>query len=192
MRIFIAGIDGYLGWALAQYLTSNGHEVGGADNFYRRAWVEEMGSCSAIPIARMKDRMQAFRSRFGKNLNFWEGDLTHYRFVERIFREFQPEAIVHLGECPSAPYSMIDVEHTKFVQMNNINSTLNLLFAIREFRPDAHLLKLGTMGEYGTPNIDIPEGFFKGNLAHSNYSYFPPEVNDQCAVSDQFPVPPTQ
>ena len=32
-----------------------------------------------------------------------------------------------------------------------------------EITPDAHLVKLGTMGEYGTPNIDIEEGFIEIN-----------------------------
>lgn len=161
MRIFIAGIDGYLGWALAQHLMTRGHEIAGADTFFRRKWVDEMKSWSAIPIASMEDRLRAFDRRFGKQLRFWKGDLREYRFVEQIFTEFQPEAIVHFGECPSAPYSMIDVHHTVFVQTNNITTTLNLLFAMHNIRPDAHLLKLGTMGEYGTPGVDIPEGFFE-------------------------------
>ena len=87
--------------------------------------------------------------------------LRDYGLVERIFREFEPEAVIHLGECPSAPYSMIDREHTTFVQMNNLTTTFNLMFAMRDITPGAHLLKLGTMGEYGTPNVDIPEGFFE-------------------------------
>ncbi len=161
MRIFIAGIDGYLGWSLAQYLTARGHEVAGADCFFRRQWVEEMGSWSATPIRPMKERLQAFKERFGKELRFWEGDLREYGLVEMIFREFQPDAIVHFGECPSAPYSMVDVHHAIFVQTNNITTTFNLLFAMRDIRPQAHLVKLGTMGEYGTPNVDIPEGFFE-------------------------------
>lgn len=161
MRIFIAGLDGYLGWSLAQHLTVRGHKVAGADNFSRRQWVEEMGSWSATPIASMEDRLRAFKDRFGKPLQFWAGDLREYGIVERIFAEFQPDAIVHLGECPSAPYSMMDVHHTVFVQTNNITSTLNFLYAMRDIRPEAHLVKLGTMGEYGTPNMDIPEGFFE-------------------------------
>lgn len=161
MRVFIAGVDGYLGWSLAQYLAARGHEVAGADAFLRRAWVDEMGSWSATPIATMKERLEAFRSRFGTDLRFWEGDLAEYDLVDTIIREFQPDAVVHLGECPSAPYSMIDVHHATFVQTNNIVSTFNLLFAMEKHRPDAHLLKLGTMGEYGTPGIDIPEGFFE-------------------------------
>jgi len=161
MRVFIAGVDGYLGWSLAQYLAARKHTVGGADAFFRRKWVEEMGSWSAIPIRPMKERLEAFKQRYGKELMFREGDLRDYGFVESIFRDFQPDAVVHFGECPSAPYSMIDVQHAVFVQTNNITTTFNLVFAMRAIRPDAHLVKLGTMGEYGTPNVAIPEGFFE-------------------------------
>ena len=161
MRIFIAGVDGYLGWPLAQHLASRGHEVCGADAFFRRSWVQEMGSWSATPIALMAERLEAFRSRYGKDMSFWRADLRNYAVVEQIFREFQPDAIVHLGECPSAPFSMIDVRHSVFVQTNNITTTFNLLYAMRDIRPNAHLVKLGTMGEYGTPNVEIPEGFFE-------------------------------
>jgi len=161
MRVLIAGIDGYLGWALAQHLTMRGHEVAGADNFFRRKWVEEMGSWSALPIRPMRERLQALKERFQSELRFWEGDLRDYSFVESLFRQFRPEAIVHFGECPSAPYSMVDVHHAVFVQTNNITTTFNLLFAMRDLEPHAHLVKLGTMGEYGTPNVEIPEGFFE-------------------------------
>jgi UDP-sulfoquinovose synthase len=161
MRVFIAGMDGYLGWSLAQYLLARGHEVGGADAFLRRQWVEEMGSWSATPIAPIEDRLRALRERCGTDVRFWAGDLREFAFVTEIIRGFRPDAVVQLGECPSAPYSMIDRDHAVFVQTNNIVSTFNLLFAIRDFRRDAHLVKLGTMGEYGTPNIDIAEGFFE-------------------------------
>ncbi|GIK43192.1 MAG: NAD-dependent dehydratase [Chloroflexota bacterium] len=160
MRVFIAGVDGYLGWTLAQYLTARGHVVAGADLFLRRQWVAEMNSQSAIPILPMAERLIAFRENFDRELLFREGDLRHYQFVHDFLVDFQPEAIVHLGEMPSAPYSMVDVEHAVFTQTNNIVGTLNLLFAMRDVTPEAHLVKLGTMGEYGTPNVDIPEGFF--------------------------------
>jgi UDP-sulfoquinovose synthase len=161
VRVFVAGIDGYLGWSLAQHLAARGHEIGGADIFFRRRWVEEMGSWSATPISPFVERRKAFKERLGQDLTFWEADLRRYDLVREIFAEFQPDAVVHLGECPSAPYSMVDVHHAVFVQTNNIISTFNLLFAMRDLRPAAHLLKLGTMGEYGTPNVDIPEGFFE-------------------------------
>lgn len=161
MRILVAGVDGYLGWSLAQYLAKRGHTVAGADILFRRSWVEEMGSCSAIPILPIEDRLECFRNRYGAELLFWHGDLRDYEFVEGIFREFEPEAIVHFGECPSAPYSMMDVGHSVFVQTNNITTTFNLLYAMRDVCPQSHLVKLGTMGEYGTPDVDIPEGFFE-------------------------------
>lgn len=161
MRVFIAGVDGYLGWPLSMYLIRRGHEVAGADNYYRRDWVQEMGSQSATPIRKMTERLEAFRENFSKNLQFFKGDLTDYTFVENTIKHFKPEAIVHLGEMPSAPYSMIDVKHATRTQINNIVGTLNILHAMRDICPDSHLVKLGTMGEYGTPNIDIPEGFFE-------------------------------
>ncbi len=161
MRVFIAGIDGYLGWSLAQYLTARGHEVAGTDRFLRRAWVEEMNSTSAIPVYSMEERLRAFEERYGKPLNFREGDLLDYSFLRGYLEDFQPDAIVHLAEMPSAPYSMMDQQHAVFTQQNNVIGSLNLLWAMREVCPDAHLVKLGTMGEYGTPNVDIPEGFFE-------------------------------
>ncbi len=161
MRVLIAGIDGYLGWTLAQYLTEHGHEIGGIDCYYRRDWVAEMGSQSATPISRMTERLQAYTEKFGKNIVFRRGDLCDYNTCLDLMRSFKPECVVHLAEMPSAPYSMIDVHHAVFTQTNNIMGTLNLLFAMRDECPNAHLLKLGTMGEYGTPNVDIPEGFFE-------------------------------
>lgn len=160
MRVFICGMDGYLGWPLAMYLSVRDHEVAGADAYLRRQWVEEVGSHSAIPILPMKERLQAFKEVFGKEIIFWEGDLQSFDFVLKGLKEFQPEAIVHLGEQPCAPYSQIDVDHCVFTQTNNIVGTLNILWAMTQVSPQAHLVKLGTMGEYGTPNIDIPEGFF--------------------------------
>jgi UDP-sulfoquinovose synthase len=159
MRIFIAGVDGYLGWPLALYLAARGHQVGGADLHLRRAWVAETGSHSATPIREMRERLEAFRENFGSRLDFWEGDLTDYGFVVDRLRAFQPDAIVHLGEMPSAPYSMMDRNHCVFTMNNNLVGTLNILYAMKEVCAGAHLLKLGTMGEYGTPSIDIPEGF---------------------------------
>ena len=161
LRVLIAGIDGYLGWPLSIHLLNRGHEVGGVDNFFRRKWVEEVGSYSASPIASMSERLTAAKECFGRGIRFWEGDLRDYATIERVFREFKPDTIIHLGECPSAPYSMIDVNHAVFVQTNNIVTTFNLLFAIRDLNPTTHLVKLGTMGEYGTPKTDIPEGFFE-------------------------------
>jgi UDP-sulfoquinovose synthase len=161
MRILIAGADGYLGWPLMQHLASRGHEVAGVDNGARRRWVAEMGSVSAIPIAEPAERRAAFAERFGSPPQWWDGDICDLDLVRDVFRAWTPDAVVHLGECPSAPYSMIDAEHAIAVQVNNVVGTFSLLAAMHETAPAAHLVKLGTMGEYGTPDLDIPEGFFE-------------------------------
>ena len=161
MRVLIAGVDGYLGWALSLHLASRGHQVAGIDDYSRRRWVGEMGSQSAIPVAPMADRLVAYRKNLGQNLRFYKGDLTDYNLVVNAYKSFQPEAVVYLGEMPSAPYSMMDVHHAVYTQTNNVMGTLVTLYALKEIVPDCHLVKLGTMGEYGTPNMDIPEGFFE-------------------------------
>ncbi len=162
MRVLICGMDGYLGWPLALKLTrAEGFDVVGLDNYSRREMVSEVGSDSAIPIAPMEERLIACQEVLGEAPSFHEGDLRDYAFVVSVLEEHRPDAVVHLGEMPSAPYSMADVKHAYFTQENNVLGTLNLLFAMRDITPDAHLVKLGTMGEYGTPDIDIPEGFFE-------------------------------
>jgi len=161
MRVLIIGIDGYLGWPLAQYLTDRNHVVGGIDAYYRREQVREIGSQSAIQIAKPAERIQAYKEKYGEELFWVEGDVTDWETTHMLFQNFKPDAIVHFGECPSAPYSMIDQAHATWVQKNNVIGSLNILYAMKEITPDAHLVKLGTMGEYGTPNLDIPEGFFE-------------------------------
>lgn len=157
----VMGMDGYLGWPLAMYLSGRGHQVSGVDNFSRRRNVKEVGSWSATPIRPVEQRLKAYEEATGKELRFYEGDLTHSDFTDLVIKNDMPDAIVHLGEIPSAPYSMIDLDHCNYTMMNNIIGTNNILFAIHKHAPDCHLVKLGTMGEYGTPNIDIPEGFFE-------------------------------
>ncbi len=161
MRTFIAGIDGYLGWPLAQHLAQHGHTVAGTDALLRRKWVEEVGGHSAIPVYSIEERLNAFRENHSADVVFLAGNLLDYSFLRDFFRDFQPDTIIHLGEMPSAAYSMIDQEHAIFTQQNNVLGNLNLLWAMREVCPEAHLVKLGTMGEYGTPNLAIPEGFFE-------------------------------
>ncbi len=160
-KVLICGIDGYLGWSLANYLAYRGYVVAGIDNFSRRAWVKNEDNCqSAFPIKWMRDRQAAFHRKYEKNLLFFEGDLTDYDFVCNKLKRFKPDAIVQLGEMPSAPFSMIDFKHAWFTHENNLKGTMVLLYAIRDICPNTHLIKLGTMGEYGVPSVDILEGVF--------------------------------
>lgn len=163
MRVMILGIDGYLGWTLALWLGSLGLQVSGVDNYNRRNWIKERGAHTVVPIARMSERLQAAKEVLDININFREIDILNERNRLREFiDEIKPEAIVHYGECPSAPYSMIDVDHAINVQKNNVLGTLGVLFLIRDLVPETSMIKLGTMGEYGTPLTGRPlfEGMF--------------------------------
>lgn len=155
------GIDGYLGWSLANYLAKEPFTIYGIDNFDRRKWVREMDSVSAVPVASMQNRIRSYEKAYNKQIIFSKGDITNYDFLSKQIKEIKPDTIVHFGQCPSAPYSMISQAKCVSVQKNNLIGTLNLIYAVKEYAPDAHIIKLGTMGEYGTPNIDIPEGFFE-------------------------------
>ena len=155
------GGDGYLGWPTALHLSHRGHEVGIVDNFARRQYDYEMGVDSLVPISHLQRRVNVWEDVSGFRVEPYVGDLTDADFVERTLKEFGPDAIVHFAEQRSAPYSMIDRKHAVYTQVNNVVGTLNLLYAIAEIDPSIHLVKLGTMGEYGTPNIDIEEGFIE-------------------------------
>jgi len=155
----ILGGDGYCGWATALHLSARGHEVAIVDNFCRRLWDHELGSPTLTPIATLTERLATWQAHSGKAIASFVGDLMNWEFLAGAVKQFQPEAIVHYAEQRSAPYSMIDREHAVFTQTNNVVGNLNVIYAIRSFAPQCHLVKLGTMGEYGTPNIDIEEGF---------------------------------
>jgi len=161
MNILVLGGDGYCGWATALYLSSKGHKVSTVDNFVRRQWDHELGVQTLTPIRPLAERLKAWSDLTGKNIELLVGDVTDYDFLASAIETTQPDAVIHFAEQRSAPYSMIDRKHAVSTQVNNVVGTLNLLFAIRELRPDCHLIKLGTMGEYGTPNIDIEEGYIE-------------------------------
>ena len=161
MKILILGMDGYIGWPLALKQLSLGNQVLGIDNFYRLKHVNEMNSHSAIPILDMEKRIEFLQKLHPNQISFFEGDMLNADFVDKIIKDFVPDTIVHLAEQPSASYSMIDQQHRVYTQQNNVIGTLNLLFAIKNFAPKTHLIKLGTMGEYGYgAGLEITEGFF--------------------------------
>ena len=155
------GATGTLGWPTALHLSRAGYEVGVADNFARRGYDLEMGVDSLVPIASLHRRVERWEEVSGNRLDVFIGDLTEEEFVHDMVGSFRPDAIVHFAEQRSAPYSMVDRKHAVYTQVNNVVGTLNLLYAIAELDPSIHLVKLGTMGEYGTPNIDIEEGYIE-------------------------------
>jgi UDP-sulfoquinovose synthase len=161
MRILVLGGDGYLGWPTALHLSACGHDVAVADNFARRGYDHELGVDSLVPIETLQTRVAVWREYTGKDIRCYIGDLVDASFTYHIVEDFRPDAVVHFAEQRAAPYSMVDRKHAVYTQTNNVIGNLNLLYAIAETNPDIHLVKLGTMGEYGTPNIDIEEGWLE-------------------------------
>ncbi|MBD2287811.1 NAD-dependent epimerase/dehydratase family protein [Microcystis wesenbergii FACHB-1317] len=159
MRVLVIGGDGYCGWATALHLSNRGYEVGILDSLVRRYWDLQLGCDTLTPIAPISHRIQRWQDLTGKSIDLFVGDINNYDFLIQSLGQFQPDTIVHFGEQRSAPFSMIDREHAVLTQVNNVVGNLNILYAMKEEFPDAHLVKLGTMGEYGTPNIDIEEGY---------------------------------
>ncbi len=161
MQILVLGGDGYLGWPTALHLSAAGHDVAVNDNFARRGYDEEMGVESLVPIATLEDRIVAWREVSGKTIKSYVGDLCDPAFVHGMVGDFRPDTVVHFAEQRAAPYSMIDQAHAVYTQTNNVVGNLNVMYAIADTDIDIHLVKLGTMGEYGTPNIDIEEGWIE-------------------------------
>jgi UDP-sulfoquinovose synthase len=159
--MLVLGGDGYLGWPTALHLSALGHDVAVNDNFARRAYDEEMGVESLIPIATLDERIATWHQISGNAIKVYVGDLCDPSVVHQMVGEFRPQTIVHFGEQRAAPYSMIDQAHAVYTQTNNVVGNLNVMYAIADIDRDIHLVKLGTMGEYGTPNIDIEEGWIE-------------------------------
>ena len=161
MRVLVLGGDGYCGWPTALHLSARGYEVSIVDNFVRRLWDHELGVETLTPIRPLHERVAIWEEVSGHRIPTFAVDVASYHALADVVATVAPDAVVHYAEQRSAPYSMIDREHAVFTQVNNVVGTLNLLFALKEHRPECHLVKLGTMGEYGTPNIDIEEGWLE-------------------------------
>ncbi len=171
MTVFVFGADGYIGWPLSVRLARElDDEIIGVDNLVTRKLVEEVGGASALPIGSPEQRVNAFRKEYGKsNLKIIVGDLTDGNFVNDLVRKYKPDTVYHLAQQRSAPYSMIDRDHAAYTQINNLLTNLNLLFALRNYSPKAHVVKMGTMGEYGTPGYTIEEGWM--NIKYKGKGY---------------------
>jgi UDP-sulfoquinovose synthase len=169
MRVLILGGDGYLGWPTAIHFSAKGHEVAVLDNYLRRNLARETDSETLYSTPNLHERANIWEEHSGKKMSVYIGDLCDWSFINTVFAEFQPDTIVHYAEQPSAPYSMLNADAARLTLMNNIGATGNVVLAMKEHCPDAHLIKLGTMGEYGTPNIDIEEGWL--DVEHKGRSH---------------------
>jgi UDP-sulfoquinovose synthase len=174
MKVLILGGDGYLGWPTAMHLTAKGHKVAVVDNYLRRNLCREENSEPLYYVPNLNMRAQIWEELSGCPVKVFIGDLTKWDFVETVFREFEPEAVIHYAEQPSAPYSMLNRRAATLTLRNNLDVTANMIFAVREFSPQAHIIKIGTMGEYGTPNIDIEEGWIDIHHKGRNHKFLYP------------------
>jgi UDP-sulfoquinovose synthase len=161
MKIIVLGADGYLGWPTCIYLASKGHEVVAVDNYLKRRIVDEVGARPLIEMPRLAGRTKLFEEASGAPMRFEELDICDFAAMSKLFAEEQPDCVVHYGEQPSGPYSMMGYKEAQLTLSNNVGGTLSVTHAILENCPDCHIVKLATMGEYGTPKTDIPEGFFE-------------------------------
>jgi UDP-sulfoquinovose synthase len=159
MKILVLGADGYLGWPTSMHLSANGHEIMAVDNYLRRNLSREENSEPLFEVPNLSRRAELWKDKTGQQIHVRIGDLCDWDFVSRIFQEFQPDVLIHYAEQPSAPYSMKDRQTASLTFQNNLTVTFNIIQAVHEFVPECHIVKLGTMGEYGTPNIDIEEGW---------------------------------
>jgi UDP-sulfoquinovose synthase len=161
MRVLVLGADGYLGWPTCMYFSQTGHDVIGVDNYFRRTAATELDCEALISTPNLVQRTRIWEKITGKKIIVHIGDVTNYEFLLSLFKSYRPDAVIHYAEQPSAPYSMLGRDKAAFTIQNNLLSTLNIVYAVKEISPDCHIIKLGTMGEYGTPNIDIGEGWIQ-------------------------------
>lgn len=164
MKVIVLGGDGYLGWPTCMNLAAQGHEVWAVDNYLRRDIADETDSSALFPNPKLPERVAIFKEKSGKNIHIAVGDCTDMEFMDRLFAEVKPDAVIHYAEQPSAPYSMRGYKEARKTLDNNLAATFNTIWAVIRHAPDCHIVKLGTMGEYGTPPIDIEEGWI--NIEH--------------------------
>lgn len=169
MRVLVLGGDGYLGWPTAMAFAARGHEVCVIDNYLRRTLALQTQSEALIPNPDLPDRAAIFKAVSDLDIRVEIGDVTDYRILSRLFQDFQPEAAIHYAEQPAAPYGMVDYDEAHLTLNNNLNATFNLIWAVLEYASDCQIIKIGTMGEYGTPNIDIEEGWIE--IEHKGRSH---------------------
>ena len=177
MHVLILGGDGYLGWPTAMYFSKRGYDVTVVDNYFRRNACTELDVGMLYPVPTLVERAKIWYEKTEKEIKVVIGDLTDPEIMRSFFDgriEYTwsiddtftgaPETVVHYAEQPSAPYSLINYKYANITIADNLLVTNNLMFAVRDFSRDTHIIKLGTMGEYGTPNIDIEEGWI--NITH--------------------------
>ena len=176
MRVLILGGDGYLGWATAMNFSRKGFEVAVVDNYFRRRACTELNREPLLPVPNLHQRAALWQALSGCQIGVHIGDVCDYPFLLGVFRSFNPDAVVHYAEQPAAPYSMLGHREAVFTLTNNLVSTANVIYAVKEHNRNCHIIKLGTMGVYGTPNIDIEEGYLEVTHKGRSHTFLYPKT----------------
>jgi UDP-sulfoquinovose synthase len=176
MRVLILGGDGYLGWATAMNLSRRGFEVAVVDNYFRRRASTDLNREPLFPVPNLHRRAALWQALSKCHIGVHIGDVCDYPFLVSVFQSFAPEAVIHYAEQPAAPYSMRGHREAIFTITNNLVSTANLVHAVKDHNPQCHIIKLGTMGVYGTPNIDIEEGYLDVEYKGRRHTFLYPKT----------------
>ena len=166
-KVIVFGGDGYLGWPVSMFLAKLGYKVLSVDNYDKRKISKKLNIKPIFPISSLELRTKTW-NRISKNnsVEFKIFNICNYEELVDLFKIFKPDSIIHFAEQPSAPYSMKGYTEASYTLKNNLITTFNIIQASKETKIFPHIVKLGTMGEYGTPNIDIEEGFI--DINHKN------------------------
>lgn len=167
-RLIVLGADGYLGWPTAMHFAHRGWKVFAVDNYARRNLAQANNAEALFDTPDLPRRCEAFNAVTGLTIDAHVFDCTDFDALSALVAGVAPDALIHFAEQPSAPLSMRDIDAARYTLNNNVNTTFNVVWAILQNAPSCHLIKLGTMGEYGTPDIDIEEGWIE--IAHKGRS----------------------
>lgn len=168
MKTLILGGDGYLGWPMALSCSRKYDDVVVVDNYQKRRLLSELGMAPLNATELLPERAELWRKLTGLGIEVAIGDLCDWDFTKKLFERVKPDVVVHFAEQPSAPFSMMNQSSALLTLRNNLEGTANIIHAIHATVPDAHIVKIGTMGEYGTPNIRIEEGWI--DISHKGRS----------------------
>ncbi len=158
--VLILGGDGYLGWSLClAFAARTNDRIILVDNLIKRQWENEVDAQSLIRLSHPLKRIREFNRIYGKNNLYFENvDLKEYKKVFDLITKHRPHAIINAAQQPSAPFSMISPECAIETIENNVETNLNVLWAIAEIDKNITYVKLGSAGCYlGIDSDFIPK-----------------------------------
>lgn len=148
LRWFITGVAGFIGFHLADELLRQGHQVRGFDGL------------TPYYDPELKRARLSMLEKHG-NFSWVEGMLEDRAALDRAFRDFEADVIIHLAAQAGVRYS-IDYPQT-YVE-SNLVGTFNVLEVARAVKP-AHFIFASTSSVYGG-NQKLP-------FSETDHAHFP-------------------